>query len=176
MYKFSMRYLKRAPSIHMLSTDLLTGLKKEIIMATVFEVANFFLGMEENNDSDITNLKLQKLCYYAQGVFMALNDGQPLFDEELVKWDHGPVCKALYHEYKAHGSNVIPAPENKGGNVFTPEQLDVLEDVYSYFGQFSAWKLRNMTHEEDPWLGTKDSEVIKKEDIYSYFKNHVIDG
>lgn len=145
-------------------------------MATVYDVANYFLGKEENNDSDITNLKLQKLCYYAQGVFMALNDGQPLFDEEFVRWDHGPVCEVLYREYKAHGSNVIHAPQNKGTNVFTLEQLDVLDDVYSYFGQFSAWKLRNMTHEEAPWLEAQNNQVIKKGDIFSYFKDHVIDG
>ena len=145
-------------------------------MSTVFDVADFFLGMEENNDSDITNLKLQKLCYYAQGVYMAVKEGAPLFDEDLVRWEHGPVCPELYHKYKDFGSTVIPSPGASLENKFSQEQLDVLDDVYSYFGQFSAWKLRNMTHEEAPWLGTSDNNIIKKDDIYSYFKNHVIDG
>jgi len=145
-------------------------------MIPVFNVANFFLSMEKEGDSDITNLKLQKLCYYAQGVFMALNNGEPLFEEELLRWEHGPVCEELYHEYKSNGANVIPQVCDNNVDDMPEEMIEILDDVYSYFGQFSAWKLRNMTHEEAPWLNTGDSQIIDKNEIFTYFKNHVIDG
>ena len=42
-------------------------------MITVFDVANYFLTLEGNDeDEGITNLKMQKLCYYAQGLWFAI--------------------------------------------------------------------------------------------------------
>ncbi|ADR52578.1 hypothetical protein CKC_04145 [Candidatus Liberibacter solanacearum CLso-ZC1] len=28
---------------------------------------------------------------------------------------------------------------------------NILDDVFEFYGQFSTWKLRNMTHTEAPW-------------------------
>ncbi len=39
-------------------------------MANVYDVANFFIGIANKSaDDSITNLKLNKLLYFAQGVF-----------------------------------------------------------------------------------------------------------
>ncbi len=43
----------------------------------------------------ITQLKLQKLMYIAQGIHLALYDA-PLFKEEIEAWQHGPVVRELY--------------------------------------------------------------------------------
>ena len=46
--------------------------------------------------------------------------------------------------------------------------------VYDVFGQFSAWKLRNMTHEESPWKNHEDSaEEIPFEEMQEYFKTRI---
>jgi uncharacterized phage-associated protein len=72
---------------------------------TCFEVANYFLKRQEPEVGDLmTNLKLQKLVYYAQGFYLAMMDS-PLFNEPIEAWEHGPVCVPLYHEYKNFGSN-----------------------------------------------------------------------
>ena len=48
-------------------------------MATVFDVADFFIDIANMSEDDqMTNLKLNKLLYYAQGVFLA-RTGKPLF-------------------------------------------------------------------------------------------------
>jgi uncharacterized phage-associated protein len=63
------------------------------------EIAKYFLvQVEEELGDSISNLKLQKLVYYAQGFNLALFDGNPLFDEEIQAWTHGPVVPALYHQ------------------------------------------------------------------------------
>ena len=54
------------------------------------------------------------------------------------------------------------------------EETDgILEDVYEEYGQYTAWKLRNMTHEESPWLDTPRNEIITKDKIKSCFKTKV---
>jgi uncharacterized phage-associated protein len=42
-------------------------------MASVYEIAKSFLLLDDKNDGEgITNLKLQKLVYYAQGFHLGL--------------------------------------------------------------------------------------------------------
>ena len=74
-------------------------------------VAKWFLWyndkiLEEEDADLISNLKLQKLLYYAQGCYLALKN-EPLFNEQIVNWAHGPVVEEIYHKYKNNGSNGI---------------------------------------------------------------------
>lgn len=57
----------------------------------------------EAEDADaISNLKLQKLLYYAQGCYLGL-EGHPLFDENIIDWTHGPVAEEVYYRYRNNG-------------------------------------------------------------------------
>jgi uncharacterized phage-associated protein len=142
-------------------------------MPNAKQVAEFFLQLSEPEVGDIlSNLKIQKLAYYAQGFHLAMFD-TPLFDEQIVAWEHGPVVEALYHEYKGYGANPIPQPENFDVNVFSPEQIELLKEIYEVYGQFSAWKLRNMTHSEKPWLATERNQVIENSLLNEYFKTQL---
>jgi hypothetical protein len=38
---------------------------------------------------------------------------------------------------------------------------------------FSAWKLRNMTHEEPPWKNTPTGEVISHKALAEFFKTQL---
>lgn len=142
-------------------------------MVTAIDVAKYFLAQvdEEIGDS-ITNLKLQKLVYYAQGFHLALYD-KPLFEEDIEAWQHGPVIPSVYHKYKEHGSNSIQK-EDLDFDLFDGETKDLLDEVYEVFGQFSAWKLRNMTHEEPTWKDVSSTAgVITHESMKSYFKTQI---
>lgn len=143
-------------------------------MVTAFDVAAYFLEQaEKDGDTDISNLKLQKLVFYAQAFHLALF-GKPFFEEDFEAWTHGPVCPALYHQYKKFGSGVIHAADSANKVIFSSEQLPLLEEINQLFGQFSAWKLRNMTHEEAPW---KDMEatgaVIDKNAMMTFYKSRL---
>lgn len=140
-------------------------------MATVFDVANYFLAQSDEEAGDlISNLKLQKLVYYAQGFHLAVC-GDCLFGETLEAWQHGPVVPALYHKYKHYGAGGIPAPINPDFAGLTSEQVGLLEEVYAVYGQFSAWKLRNMTHDEAPWRDAAEAEctTITPESMREFF-------
>lgn len=145
---------------------------------TVDLIANYFIwraNADEEFGDNITNLKLQKLIYYAQGFSLALNN-KPVFNEQIKAWNHGPVAPSLYAKFKEFGANPIPTPE-----CFDPERIDLetrglLEDVYSVYGQYSAWGLRNLTHEEPPWKDTSTGGVISREKMRRFFITQVTNG
>lgn len=143
-------------------------------MANIHDVAKCFLYLDDTNEGDgISNLKLQKLVYYAQGFFSAIF-GKPLFNEEICAWAHGPVVPALYHQYKLFGSDHIPTPTDFDMSSLTQNEFELVEEVFEVFGQFSAWKLRNMTHEEAPWLNHElQAGEIPLPEITEYFKTRV---
>lgn len=140
-------------------------------MLTCFDVANYFWAQQSEEAGDlISNLKLQKLVYYAQGCWLGLFDA-PLFQEPLKAWVHGPVVPELYHAYKQYGSGPLPLPVGMNFSIFSTETREVLDDVYSVYGQFSAWKLREMTHAETPWKEAAPSQgTITQEAMRAFFK------
>jgi uncharacterized phage-associated protein len=145
-------------------------------MIPAIEVARYFLSLVDEETGDLlTNLKLQKLLYYAQGFHLAIFD-EPLFPEPLEAWSHGPVVSGVYHHYKEFGSNPIP-PEELDFTLFSEDQVEFLNDIYNTFGQYSAWKLREMTHDEPPWKDAYDEDVpgivITHEALIKYFKEFV---
>lgn len=145
-------------------------------MLTSLDVANYFLAQVDEEAGDlISNLKLQKLVYYAQGFHLALYD-KPLFSEFLEAWNHGPVVPSLYRAFKHYGSQALPCPSDLDFSIYGQQTKELLDEVYSVYGQFSAWKLRNMTHEEPPWKECEQGETISPETMKSYFKTLLVDG
>ena len=139
------------------------------IVATARDTANYFLTVQ-TPENDITNLKLQKLCAYAQAMSLALL-GRPLFDDEIEAWMHGPVVSSLYDAYEGYGSSPLPAPglsRHYAREPFDDEQKFILELVDSYYGSFSAWTLRERSHRDFPGtFGSK--EIISQDSIREAF-------
>lgn len=147
-------------------------------MLSAKDVAEYFLTLGDDDSQDlISNLKMQKLVYYAQGVYLAFYD-KPLFSESIEAWTHGPVVPDLYHEYKIYGDQAIPVPDFVDFKKYNAAVRATLDEVYKVFGQFSAWKLRSMTHEEPPWKETmaRGGGVISHELMKEYFKTIVDSG
>lgn len=143
-------------------------------MLSCHDVAKYFLAQTDEDAGDlISNLKLQKLLYYAQGFHLALYD-EPLFSEPIEAWTYGPVVPEIFHEYKSFGSDAIPIPENIDFSKFDEQTVELLDEVYSVYGQFSAWKLRNMTYNEEPWKDAQVGDIITCKSLKNYFKNQLV--
>ena len=144
---------------------------------TVDQIADYFIWRANNDEEfgdNITNLKLQKLVYYAQGFSLALN-GRVLFNEDIRAWAHGPVVPVLYSRFKDQRATPLATPED-----FLPKSIDsdtreLLEEVYSVYGQYSAWGLRNLTHEERPWRDTATNGIISVEKMKAFFSTQLTD-
>ncbi|QDK79755.1 DUF4065 domain-containing protein [Spirosoma sp. KCTC 42546] len=139
-------------------------------MLSASQVAEYLLGLSRPEVGDtISNLKLQKLLYYCQGLHLAMY-GKPLFSEQIFAWNYGPVVAEVYSQYKHFGAKGIDVPDEINTSVFNDEQEELMNDVYELFGQFSALKLMEMTHEESPWRTTAQNSEITHDKMVDYFK------
>lgn len=146
-------------------------------MLTSKQVADYFLTLVDAEAGDsLSNLKLQKLVYYAQGFSLVLR-GEPLFNEEIQAWQHGPAIPKLYWHFKQRGSDPVPPPQNGiSRDEYPADVRELLDEVYSVYGQFSASRLRNMTHEELPWIEAMEfgpSAPISLATMKDYFATQV---
>jgi uncharacterized phage-associated protein len=141
-------------------------------MKKVSDVSGFILQLGKTNDNEgydlITNLKMQKLVYYCQGFSLAMYN-KPLFTASIEAWEHGPVCPILYNQLKIHKANPIPIPSENYTERFSNDDLKLMAEVYGVYGQYSAWRLREITHQESPWKETPLNHVISHEKMKAYF-------
>src|SRR5690606_8871278 len=76
-------------------------------MANVNAVASYFISRSsELNENDLTNLKLQKLLYYAQAECVKSHTAK-IFNEPIEAWDYGPVVSSVYKWLKGCGAYPI---------------------------------------------------------------------
>ena len=151
-------------------------------MATALDVSKYFLKLSCPEYGDyISNLKLQKLLYYAQGVHLGLYES-PLFEDEIQAWEHGPVVPDIYHYYKDNGQSAIDPDYDFDAreSTLSQDQLELIQEVNEVYGRYSAWMLRNMTHNEEPWKSTFTrgvrNKVIEQDLIMKFFKENVVAG
>jgi len=142
-------------------------------MLTAGTIAKYFLTKTDEEAGDtISNLKLQKLLYYAQGFHLVLRNGL-LFSENIEAWRHGPVVPRVYRDYAGYEAGPIPLPDKFDPSTINEDVRDLLDEVYQVYGQFSAWRLREMTHEEPPWRNAWDPDTgagaVSHSDLRSYF-------
>jgi len=145
-------------------------------VTTARKVANYLICFARDYGDLLTNLKLQKLVYYAQAWFLALHD-EPLFKERLEAWPHGPVEPNLYRDFKQFGWNPITAkvtcPEFDDPRV--KPHLDEIMDVY---GDLTGHHLERLVHQEDPWKKARkglppdspSKRVVRNEDMRDFYR------
>lgn len=112
-------------------------------------VADFLLTESRERGEILTNLKLQKLMYYAQAWHLALAN-KSLFEEDFEAWVHGPVLPSQYHRFSDYKWRPIVEeipPTGLDGDVAT--HLNLIIDV---FGSETGVALELMTHREKPWV------------------------
>lgn len=138
-------------------------------------IARWFVAWAQAQEDELSNMKLQKLLYYAQGHYLGKHHA-PLFQEPIQAWSHGPVVPAVYHEFKVAGSSTIVLLDSDPfmwADV-DPQTAEFLTEVWNTYGGYSAGLLRAMTHDEPPWrLSWRGADerhiVISKSTLETYF-------
>lgn len=133
----------------------------------VHAVSDYFIRRSDLEAGDVmTHLKLQKLLYYAQGWHLALKDA-PLFADRIEAWQHGPVCPVVWTRFRESGWNPIPPEvcQTDSEQDLQPETFSFLGEVWDAYGQFTAKRLEEMTHEEPPWKDAWNSDLNGKAEI-----------
>ncbi len=152
-------------------------------MATATQVADWIVHFSHDDlAAPVTPMSLEKMTYYAQCFWLAL-EGDPLFDEPIRAWRHGPVIRTVWDAYRDHGAQpIIPTPD---GEKKIDQKIErFLCDVVSFFGRYTAIQLSNATHAEDPWqkartgFGRHDNSdiIIPVEDLRLYYCSLITEG
>ncbi|GHU51536.1 hypothetical protein FACS1894200_11810 [Spirochaetia bacterium] len=135
-------------------------------MAIADDVAKYII-----NTSPVDNLKLQKLLYYSQAVYLVQNGKEPLFMDSIEAWDYGPVVPPIYQRYKGYGLDTIPASPSPLN--LNEKELESVDMTLAYYGEMSGLALMSKTHQELPWKESykqgHPGHVISIDLIYDYF-------
>ena len=142
---------------------------------TPSKIADYFIRTANEVGSPITNLKLQKLVYYAQAWSLALRD-RTLFEDDFEAWVHGPVTRQLWDEYKT--LRWQPIVKDVPNITFDQDVENFLKEVVQVYFACDAYELERMTHEEAPWREARGnlppdapcSNVISKDRMASFYK------
>jgi uncharacterized phage-associated protein len=114
-------------------------------MASVHDVAAYILAQQ----GETTAMKLQKLCYYAQGHHLAW-DGVPLFPEPIEAWANGPVSHDLFEAHRGRftlrGGDLPGDPD-----ALTADERATVDAVLDAYGPLSGHQMSVMVHREPPW-------------------------
>jgi uncharacterized phage-associated protein len=138
-------------------------------------IADYFIYVANDTGSFISNLKLQKLVYYAQAWHLGIYD-TPLFDEDFEAWVHGPVIPALFYQYKEFSWKPILKEVQKPD--FSPELNEFLEEITEEYFICDGFELELMTTRENPWIYARKGlardepshAIITKDSMRHYYK------
>ena len=121
-------------------------------MINSLDISRYFIfrAYDDGREALMTNMKAQKLLYYAQSLALALFE-EPLFAEEIQAWRYGPVCPPAYRFYSEFEANQLPIPSRDELTKFPEEIQNLLDEVWDYFGEHHAYYLSGQTHLEFPW-------------------------
>ena len=151
------------------------------------DLANYFIGLSNETGNLISNLKLQKLMYYAQAWHLAYFK-ERLFDGDFEAWVHGPVLSDLYHNYKQYRWMPIvekdlddKAVKRVEIELLTEKQTELLTDVVNEYFGLTAFELERMTHDEAPWqkarvglsIDQASTNLIKDEWMIEYYGKYI---
>lgn len=129
-------------------------------------IANLLLDLADRNDVSVSNLALQKLLYFAHGLFLT-RTGKPMVSGHFEAWTYGPVHPVVYQAFKEAGDRPI-ARRALSRNVMTGESQEiplpddaevreVLREVIHSFGRMSAGRLVELSHAPNgPWAHVVD--------------------
>jgi len=143
---------------------------------TASQIADWFLARVDREAGDsITHLKLQKLVYYAQAWALALL-GEPLFDEDLQAWTHGPVVRSLFERFKGNGWEALCGSGN--APKLDKKTKELLDEVFRVYGEHGAKTLERLSHCEAPWKEARGDcapeerceNIISKESIQTFYR------
>jgi uncharacterized phage-associated protein len=148
--------------------------------------------MADEEGYGITPLALQKLLYFAHGLYLIRHE-EPLVSGYFEAWQNGPVHPLVYKCFKSSGRQAIRSrakrKDIRTGLEFDIDRVDdvharrIVRSIVSNYGHMNPWQLVQISHAEDsPWdvvvnkaktsiaLGLRISDTTTK----TYFKNQKV--
>lgn len=151
--------------------------------ASVIAYAFAKKGIEEGNP--VTQMKLQKMVYCAEGFHLAQYDSE-LIKERIQAWKFGPVVPSIYQMFKFYGNgpildmSYVPCDNVELERVYSDEKAaSTIQDTWNMLKDVNAIQLSNWTHKTgSPWdkhyKPYVSDIIIPKSDIKEYFSQFLV--
>lgn len=144
-------------------------------MIRALDAANFFVDLAKSKNTDMTNLRVNKLLYFAQG-WSLVRTGKPLFNDEIEAWDLGPVVPEVYVTFKPCGRERIQdTSDGYDYESLSSSDIDLLLDVSDHYEKYATSYLVDMSHEPcGPWEKhhvPHGSNIIPKDELRAFFSS-----
>lgn len=139
-------------------------------MYDALTIANYVIMYYEKRDHGVSNLKLQKILYFLQALFLIKKDCE-LFDEEIEAWGFGPVVPSVYRKYMQFGCMDIPAKDIDEPFIDNKTKT-IIDSFLERVRDMSSTYLTDITLHQKPWKRNyiKDKKkIIPKKEIRKYF-------
>ncbi len=146
-----------------------------------YKNAILFFAQKIQNGT-LGKLKLMKLLYYLDFDFFE-KYGRSVTGDQYLRFEHGPVPRMAAKIIEAMDGKEIKITKRKVAdgyndqqhieargefdlNVFTKEELLMLEEVATKWEKFTGAEMRDASHGEAPWIAAKPNEVIDYNLVY----------
>ena len=147
-------------------------------MHSARSIANSILKIAQDSGSQLTNMQLQKLVYFAHGWHLALK-GEPLLADAVKAWNFGPVIPPLYNSLKKFGNGVVTELINRKdpetSDALIPQEPEsefvkqLLVRVWQVYGRMTGAQMSYLTHQDGtPW------DTVWKKEKFSVIPNELI--
>lgn len=121
----------------------------------IWTVASWFL-----NHDNLCESELQRLCYFAQYVYIVDNNDthtpedeiRTLFPEQFEAWINGPVCRRIYDEFRSCGIRKIPKSHSE---IDLSEKAEkAVREVWDCYkdGLMCGFELDDVARATLPWI------------------------
>jgi uncharacterized phage-associated protein len=155
-------------------------------------IANLMLDEGQRIGRELTHLPLQKLLYFAHGLYLVERKG-PLVTGYFEAWQRGPVHPAVYQSFKGAGSkpikfralrqNVVTGEQTPLTVPESPEIRGHIARIIAQYGNLPPDLLVTLSHAKGgPWDYVVDKQRTKlvfglrinDDVIASRFKHHKV--
>ena len=133
-------------------------------MYTSIDIAKVFLQFAEEDEIEVTSMKLLKLTYISYGFHLGFFSKE-LFQADIQAWRYGPVIQNLYVFTSRFLRKGIKVQDIEAFSFISIDQKDreFIRIIWNQYKVFTAYQLSEKTHQEgSPWSQVYDEEVREK--------------
>lgn len=112
------------------------------------DVAKYVLKKCTDDGSPISNLQLQKILFFLQRDFL-IQEGRPLFGDDIEAWQFGPVVPNVYYDYCIYGANSISKSASSYISLVNDEDKRIANPIIEDKQNKYPWDLVEETHKPD---------------------------
>jgi len=127
----------------------------------------------------VTIKRIHKLLYFCDIIYMKLNNGIPMFEDEFCAWPSGPAIPRIYEKYKdGFGWFDIKSLHKFEQDSLTDEAKRIIGFVLEITKQIDTLDLEDFCCKVgSPWYNVFDKDdikydhIISKEEMYRFYSN-----